>query len=148
MRFVFRIIPSTNIYQWTTKRRFWFRLETKFSRNFWNKFFQRNSTNFHDVNLIFCFLLILKFSNRRGDGVHYQMNSLLLGGLQQQTGNPTRSSGNTTEQNISSFNHDRNYLLSGQTNRKWDFVFLLTRNRSDNLICLIDLSVFCFLLFI
>jgi len=62
---------------------------------------------------------ILPISTTRGDGVHYQMNSMLLGSLQQQIGN-------TNEQNLSPLNrsnntpsnYDRNYLLSGQTNSR------------------------------
>lgn len=48
----------------------------------------------------------------RGDGIHYQVNSLVLGGLQQQqqttNGNPT----NDVSLPLNSNTNDRNYLLN------------------------------------
>jgi len=53
--------------------------------------------NYQEIFGTSFFKSILPISTTRGDGVHYQVNSMIFGGLQQQTGN-------TNEQNISPFN--------------------------------------------
>jgi len=84
--------------------------------------------NYQEIFGTSFFKSILPISTTRGDGVHYQVNSMIFGGLQQQTGT-------TNEQNISPFNrsndvllpldtpsnsmnNDRNYLLTDQTDSR------------------------------
>ena len=97
---LFRIIPSTHLCQWTTEGRISSRRTKKFSRNFRDKFFQSISAHLHHVNsfiknLHFCFSV----SYRRGDGIHYQVNNMILGNLQQRSGRA--HNGNSNEQNDS-----------------------------------------------
>ncbi|CAF3524435.1 unnamed protein product [Adineta steineri] len=50
--------------------------------------------NFQEIFGTKFFKAIIPISTTRGDGVHYQVNSILLGGLQQPTTNPIRSNDN------------------------------------------------------
>ncbi|CAF3482421.1 unnamed protein product [Rotaria sp. Silwood1] len=54
----------------------------------------------------------------QGDGVHYQINSMLLEDLQEQSRNPTRDVVLALDTSANSVNNDRNYLLSGNPNRR------------------------------
>jgi len=87
--FQFRIIPSAGIRWWTSERRFQSRLSTKFSWNLRPRSFPSSDTSLYNVwQSSTCFLYFSRFDfvfRRRGDGVHYQVNSALLGSVPNST---------------------------------------------------------------
>ncbi|CAF0879514.1 unnamed protein product [Rotaria sordida] len=61
---------------------------------------------------------LIPINTTQGDGIHYQVNSMLLEDLQERSRNPTRDVVLPLDTLANPINNDRNYLLSSNTNRR------------------------------